>query len=71
MRRSEIDVRRREDARAHRELGLRTERAERAIFEHAQELGLELGGHLGDLVEQERAAAARARAGRARGGRRR
>ena len=44
-----------EDARAERELLLGAERTEPAILEHAQELGLELGGHLGDLVEQERA----------------
>ena len=36
---------------------LGAERPEPAIFEHAQELGLELGRHLGDLVEQERAPA--------------
>ena len=44
-------------ARAERPLGLGAERAEAPVLEDAQELGLELDGHLGDLVEQDRAGA--------------
>ena len=53
----QIDVRRGEDAGPERALFLGAERAEAAVLEDAQELGLELDRHLGDLVEQDRPAA--------------
>src|SRR5438270_307656 len=53
----EVDVGGGDDAGPERELVLGAERAEGAVFEDAEELGLELGGHLGDLVEQQRARA--------------
>ncbi len=53
----EVDVGRGEDAGAQGQLALGAERAEAAVLEDAEELGLELGGHLGDLVEEERAGA--------------
>ena len=40
-----------------RELGLGAERAEAPVLEDAEELGLELGGQLADLVEEEGAGA--------------
>ena len=53
----EVDVGRGEHAREQRSLLLGAERAEAPVLEDAQELGLELAGHLGDLVEQDRARA--------------
>src|SRR5262249_47187744 len=66
----EVAVRRRDDAHVHRALLRRADRAHRAALEDVEELGLERGRHLADLVEEDRAAVgldekARARARRA------
>ena len=67
----QVDVRRREDARLERALLLGAERPEATVFEHAQELRLEIDRHLGDLVEKHACRRPRARAGRACAARRR
>ncbi len=45
-----------EHADVHLLLNARAQAAELALFQHAQQLGLGAGGHLADLVEQQRAA---------------
>ena len=55
--RLEVAVRGREDARVERLLLVAADRAHRALLQGTQELGLHPGGHLADLVEEERALA--------------
>src|SRR5437867_2030926 len=50
-----IAVRRREQAEVHGDGLGAADAPHHALLEHAQQLGLEVGRHLGDLVEQERA----------------
>ena len=48
-----------------RDLGLAADAAELALLEDAEELGLDAGRHLADLVEEERAAVGELEAARA------
>ena len=49
-------MRRRDDAHVDRERLGAADALERALLEHAQQLGLRLGRHVADLVEEDRAA---------------
>ena len=49
-------MRRRDDARVHRDLRAAAEARDDALLQHAQELGLHVERHVADLVEQDRAA---------------
>src|SRR5262249_7260041 len=53
----EIAMRRDDDAHVDLACGLAAHRANDALLQHAQELGLHAGAHLPDLVEEERASA--------------
>jgi hypothetical protein len=53
----EIDVRRHQDAGQHGELGFGPQWTKAPVLEHAQQFGLEVDRHVGDLVEQQRSGA--------------
>src|SRR5262249_54747783 len=54
---AEVAVGRRDDAQVDRLVAVRADAADLAILQRAEELGLELGRHLADLVEKQRPAA--------------
>ena len=50
----QIAMRRRDDARVKRMLGVRADRTHHSLLQDAQQFGLHLGRHLTDLVEEQR-----------------
>ena len=65
-RRVEVSMRRRDDPHVDGLVALRPHRPHLRVLEHAQQLGLQLGGHVSDLVEEEGSARRLAEAAAAR-----